>query len=169
MQWSGSWEAADPRGPWNQRWACLQEQTACAWWLIPRTRPVPGQQPHRVLQQGNCSTPTRRCHIQPSTGLQEVWPHTKATFDFVSLNHFFLLANWRAKGIKLNQWRDVSIQITPQTFSKCVWAGSLKGQEWHKKLKLYPWKLFKRGSPENLNSKPQSRWPFQRAELILYH
>lgn len=70
---------------------------------FPRTRPVPGQQPHRVLQQGTVPHHEALSHPAPSTGLQEVWPHTKVTFDFVSLNHFFLLANWRAKGIKLNQ------------------------------------------------------------------
>ena len=69
----------------------------------PRTRPASGQQPCRVLQQRTVPHHEALSHPAPSTGLQEVWPHTKATFDFVSLNHFFLLANWRAKGIKVNQ------------------------------------------------------------------
>lgn len=52
---------------------------------LPRTRPAPGKQPQRMLQQGTVLHQQVLSH--PNHPHTLMWLKSKATFNFVSLNH----------------------------------------------------------------------------------
>lgn len=119
-------ERQHPRGPWNQRRACLQEQAACAWWLIPQDTASFWPAATQGAAAGHCSTPwgtvtSSPLHWSPgsvATHESHVW--LCVTKPFLPVGQ---LESKRDQGKPMKGCGNS--KLLHKTFSKCVWAGLL--------------------------------------------